>query len=733
MLQLQAQLLVGIVRIYQKKMNYLSDDCQDAMKSSFSYEKKKKLLLQPEKSKGSSKKAKHLQDASQIDALYELPDLSLAELQQKLEEEALIQRADAHQARDSELQMDEYLLDQPNEAAGLDDLEDDGFDYTFDLGLDVNKILKSVVEDGFSGDLASLLESAPSPMDDDQDGDDDSGGMQQIQPMQEPEESLEFQPPLEINDQEENPEYMDIQMQEPEEPPQFDNDPQFDNEPQFQEPEAPPPVAAPIEKDDSYIQPEPQPQYEEPQPEEQLISPVQSGLAPEYSNQEQSFDEHNYQHEMQYQMPEQSFDQHENPERSTLDLVHKSYEANDEVQYKDAGELELNKDDEDWYEPEEARLYRYESENLDAQEDISDFSEDEYVDTPQYTPRKNKKTSKKRKKNFTPKKRNRKRKKNFRDEITELTSEWIRDSISNTTAIIYKKRPSVELTRYPRHLHNRSKEGMDSLIEMPFVRGLAPQLLKMFQQKVWTRCHTFNNRDYMEDDGLAENHLYEDEGYPLKFDNEGDYEMPPDYNDYNEEYGDYQLAGDPDLGGMEESGYLSDADRDEPPRKRMKTHHEEEIMPHQSHDSLPPEVPQQEHEPIQQEHEDLRQDEEPIVNEEPPEEPFESSIPQDGEAQVGAAEVTPQQRDITLDQDQPVLQDGFTYKTLQTMQFLGSQEERTLSFKSLTEGQSCKVAAGLFYELLVIRSKGMVQLDQPEPYGDTKISKCDQFDEFLQM
>ena len=96
-----------------------------------SYEKKKKLLLQPEKSKGSSKKAKHLQDASQIDALYELPDLSLAELQQKLEEEALIQRADAHQARDSELQMDEYLLDQPNEAAGLDDLEDDGFDYTF--------------------------------------------------------------------------------------------------------------------------------------------------------------------------------------------------------------------------------------------------------------------------------------------------------------------------------------------------------------------------------------------------------------------------------------------------------------------------------------------------------------------------------------------------------------------------------------------------------------------------
>jgi len=140
-----------------------------------------------------------------------------------------------------------------------------------DSGLDVNKILNSVIEDGFSGDLASLLESAPSPMDDDQDGDDDSGGMHQIQPMQEPEESLEFQPPPEINEQEQNPEYMNIQMQmqEPEEPPQFNNDPQFENEPQFesepqfqepqfQEPEVPPPISAPIEKDDSYIESEQQ-------------------------------------------------------------------------------------------------------------------------------------------------------------------------------------------------------------------------------------------------------------------------------------------------------------------------------------------------------------------------------------------------------------------------------------------------------------------------------------------
>lgn len=85
------------------------------------------------------------------------------------------------------------------------------------------------------------------------------------------------------------------------------------------------------------------------------------------------------------------------------------------------------------------------------------------------------------------------------------------------------------------------------------------------------------------------------------------------FEDYNDD-GDNQLAGDPDLGGMEESGYLSDGDRDEPPWKRMKTHHEEDIMPHQSHDSLPPRVPQQEHEPVQQEHEDTHQVEEPTFN-----------------------------------------------------------------------------------------------------------------------
>merc|ERR1712150_368649 len=74
--------------------------------------------------------------------------------------------------------------------------------------------------------------------------------------------------------------------------------------------------------------------------------------------------------------------------------------------------------------------------------------------------------------------------------------------------------------------------------------------------------------------------------------------------------------------------------------------------------------------------------------------------------------------------------EGFTQKTIQTLQFLASQPENDLSFNTLTEDQSCKVSAGLFYELLVIRSRGLVELKQQEAYGDTVITKCETFENF---
>merc|ERR1719204_1216556 len=174
------------------------------------------------------------------------------------------------------------------------------------------------------------------------------------------------------------------------------------------------------------------------------------------------------------------------------------------------------------------------------------------------------------------------------------------------------------------------------------------------------------------------------------------------------------------------------SDVEEPPAKRMKMQHRVEDM-HQMGQQQPLHEEFHEPPPQQPEEEDITNADvaSDIVQDDGVEDAYaEPSVPlQEHEDEQQLQE----QQQRVMETVTGALQDGFTYKTLQTMQFLGSQEERVLSFSELTNEQSCKVAAGLFYELLVIRSKGMVELDQPEPYGDTKISKCEQFDQFLNM
>eukprot|EP00492_Amphilonche_elongata_P004150 TRINITY_DN4536_c0_g1_i1.p1 TRINITY_DN4536_c0_g1~~TRINITY_DN4536_c0_g1_i1.p1 ORF type:complete len:112 (-),score=26.97 TRINITY_DN4536_c0_g1_i1:213-548(-) len=108
--------------------------------------------------------------------------------------------------------------------------------------------------------------------------------------------------------------------------PEF-QEPEF-QEPQYKEPEAPPQ----IDVQEQIQEPEP-PQYEEPapDPEEQLVSPIQAEPIVQFNQQSEfapvSYNQQDY--APQYQMPEQTFEADDLPERSTLDLVHKSYEAGD--------------------------------------------------------------------------------------------------------------------------------------------------------------------------------------------------------------------------------------------------------------------------------------------------------------------------------------------------------------------------------------------------------------------
>eukprot|EP00494_Astrolonche_serrata_P020960 UN21192 len=121
--------------------------------------------------------------------------------------------------------------------------------------------------------------------------------------------------------------------------------------------------------------------------------------------------------------------------------------------FEDAGALGLPKGDEEWIEN-----------HNDYRPDDDDWnSEDDYIPK-----KKSKKSKLKLRLKKAPKKRRqkaKKRRRNFRDKESELTSEWIRDSIANTSSIMYNDRPMISITKRPRFLHNRTKESMEELIE----------------------------------------------------------------------------------------------------------------------------------------------------------------------------------------------------------------------------------------------------------------------------
>lgn len=101
-----------------------------------------------------------------MDAIFDLPDLSLADLHAKLEEETYLQdnKGDAHQAKPEDLVMDRFLLEEPTGNANMPhSLQDEGFDHLVDNNLVVEKILNTLNDDHsniFGGvDLQSLLSS----------------------------------------------------------------------------------------------------------------------------------------------------------------------------------------------------------------------------------------------------------------------------------------------------------------------------------------------------------------------------------------------------------------------------------------------------------------------------------------------------------------------------------------------------------------------------------------------
>lgn len=78
-----------------------------------------------------------------------------------------------------------------------------------------------------------------------------------------------------------------------------------------------------------------------------------------------------------------------------------------------------------------------------------------------------------------------------------------------------------------------------------------------------------------------------------------------------------------------------------------------------------------------------------------------------------------------------IIGEGLTERTKKMHKFLTNnfREKEELNYLQMISGKNRKTVVGTFFELLVLKSRGIVDLKQSAPYGDILISKTDTFDQ----
>jgi cohesin complex subunit SCC1 len=72
---------------------------------------------------------------------------------------------------------------------------------------------------------------------------------------------------------------------------------------------------------------------------------------------------------------------------------------------------------------------------------------------------------------------------------------------------------------------------------------------------------------------------------------------------------------------------------------------------------------------------------------------------------------------------------GWSSRTKKMHQTLSNamKKQKSVQFEKVVEGKARNTAAGVFYQLLVLKSHSVIDVEQPKPYSDIKISKDKNF------
>jgi len=70
---------------------------------------------------------------------------------------------------------------------------------------------------------------------------------------------------------------------------------------------------------------------------------------------------------------------------------------------------------------------------------------------------------------------------------------------------------------------------------------------------------------------------------------------------------------------------------------------------------------------------------------------------------------------------------GWSKRTRKMYEFLAKKKDKHLSYNDLTEGKQKMTAVGVFYELLVLKSRNLLHVKQGSSYGDIRVTKTKEF------
>jgi len=302
-----------------------------------------------------------------------------------------------------------------------------------------------------------------------------------------------------------------------------------------------------------------------------------------------------------------------------------------------------------------------------------------------------------------PKKKRKRARKPQTDKVTELRSEIISKQLKDTSDITYAERPSAWLLKEPQYLHDRSKESISALFTRPVTKGYCLALRQLYADtaKIVKRRRT---EPQLSDDAAEqpedESDLHNPESSP----------PPPFASDYSLDSsvvvpqaapapiisgGRPELSSEMplyDSGDDDAGGDLSDGEMDD-------------VLPNVDFDdplNLPP-------------------------TGQPPHQTGVGSVTDatsiDGRSQrssLGGA---------TDSESRHERADGWSTRTHRMFQYLDNKAEDSFSYNEMVTGKARKTAVGFAYELLVLKTHDLIELEQNEAYGDILLKKTARFKE----